>query len=391
MLPAVKCMTELELAGKRVMIREDLNAPIENGYIVSDKRLRAALQTIQFAVEQGARVILLSHLGRPAEGVFDAAFSLAPVAERLGQLLGAPVLFVKDWLEGVEVEPGSVALCENVRFETGEKANDKVLARRIAALCDIFVMDAFATAHRTQASTCGVAHYAPIACAGPLLLGEFTALSRALEEPTRPLVAIVGGNKVSSKLAVLRSLAEKVDHLIVGGGIANTLLAASGIDVGRSRMEPDGLDFCESLLAGKFGGASIPLPTDVVVADNLEADVRGTIKLTRDLVGEDMIFDIGPKTTAEYSGHLGVAGTILWNGPLGVFEHPEFAHGTRHLAKAIAASRAFSVAGGGDTLAALEQFGVAEAVSYISTGGGAFLKFVEGKKFPAIAVLEERA
>ncbi len=391
MLSAVKRMTELELSGKRVMIREDLNAPIKDGQITSDKRLRAALRTIQFAVERDARVILLSHLGRPAEGTSDRAFSLAPVADRLGQLLTSPVMFVKDWLEGIEVEPGSVALCENVRFETGEKANDEALAKRMAALCDIFVMDAFATAHRSQASTCGIARYAPIACAGPLLVREFSALSKVLEDPARPLVAVVGGAKVSSKLSVLSALAEKVDQLIVGGGIANTLLAATGIDVGRSLMEPDRLDYCKSLLAGKFGAASIPLPTDVVVANGLERDTHGTVKLTQDLASDDMIFDIGPETAADYCGCLDRAGTILWNGPMGVFEHPEFVHGTRRMAEAIAAGKAFSVAGGGDTLAAVEQFGVGEAISYISTGGGAFLDFIEGKELPAIAVLKERA
>jgi len=391
MLSAVKHMTELELSGKRVMIREDLNAPIKDGQITSDKRLRAALRTIQFAVEQDARVILLSHLGRPAEGASDRAFSLAPVADRLGQLLTSPVMFVKDWLEGIEVEPGSVALCENVRFETGEKANDEALARRMATLCDIFVMDAFATAHRSQASTCGIARYAPIACAGPLLVREFTALSKALENPARPLVAVVGGAKVSSKLSVLSALAEKVDQLIVGGGIANTLLAATGIDVGRSLMESDRLDYCKSLLAGKFGAASIPLPTDVAVAKSLEKDTHGIIKLTRDLTNDDMIFDIGPETAADYCGYIDKAGTILWNGPVGVFEHPEFVHGTHRMAEAIATSKAFSVAGGGDTLAAVEQFGMGEAISYISTGGGAFLDFIKGKELPAIAALKERA
>jgi phosphoglycerate kinase len=391
MLSAVKRMTELELSGKRVMIREDLNAPIKDGQITSDKRLRAALRTIQFAVERDARVILLSHLGRPAEGTSDRAFSLAPVADRLGQLLTSPVMFVKNWLEGIEVEPGSVALCENVRFETGEKVNDEALAKRMAALCDIFVMDAFATAHRSQASTCGIARYAPIACAGPLLVREFSVLSKVLKDPVRPLVAIVGGAKVSSKLSVLSALAEKVDQLIVGGGIANTLLAATGIDVGRSLMEPDRLDYCKSLLAGKFGAASIPLPTDVVVANGLERDAHGTVKLTQDLASDDMIFDIGPETATDYCGCLDRAGTILWNGPMGVFEHPEFVHGTRRMAEAIAAGKAFSVAGGGDTLAAVEQFGVGEAISYISTGGGAFLDFIEGKELPAIAVLKERA
>ena len=391
MLSAVKRMTELELSGKRVVIREDLNAPIKDGQITSDKRLRAALRTIQFAVERDARVILLSHLGRPAEGASDGAFSLEPVADRLSQLLTSPVMFVKDWLGGIEVEPGSVALCENVRFETGEKANDEVLARRMAALCEIFVMDAFATAHRSQASTCGIARYAPVACAGPLLIRELDALSKVLENPARPLVAVIGGAKVSSKLSVLSALAGKVDQLIVGGGIANTLLAATGIDVGRSLIEPGRLDYCKSLLAGKFGAASIPLPTDVVVANGLERDTHGTIKLTRDLTNDDMIFDIGPETAAGYCDYIDRAGTILWNGPMGVFEHPEFVHGTRRMAEAIAAGKAFSVAGGGDTLAAVEQFGVGEAISYISTGGGAFLDFIEGKELPAVAVLKERA
>jgi phosphoglycerate kinase len=313
------------------------------------------------------------------------------VAEVLRKLLDAPVPLVKDWLEGVEPAAGSVVLCENVRFLTGEKANDEVLARRMAALCDVFVMDAFGTAHRAQASTCGVARYAPVACAGPLLVGELEALATALEKPRRPLVAIVGGAKVSSKLAVLRSLAERVDQLIVGGGIANTLLAAAGHEVGRSLVELEQAEVAASLLAGDFGPLSIPLPTDVVVAESLAGDARGTIAAIDEIGRNDMILDIGPDTAAQYSRHLEAAGTIVWNGPVGVFEHPEFARGTRQIAEAVAVSDAFSIAGGGDTIAAVEQFGIAQSLSYISTGGGAFLAFLEGKKLPAVAALEARA
>jgi phosphoglycerate kinase len=388
---AVQRMTDLRLEGKRVLIREDLNVPVKDGRVTSTARIEAALPTLRAALEQRARVLVMSHLGRPKEGVYDAAQSLAPVAACLSQLLGRDVPLVRDWLDGVAVAPGDVVLCENVRFLKGEKADDPALAQRMAALCDVFVMDAFGTAHRAQASTNGVARYAPIACAGPLLVAELTALGNALEEPARPLIAIVGGAKVSTKLEVLRSLAAKVDELILGGGIANTVLAAAGVDVGKSLHEREMVDFARQLLAGDFGRAAIPLPTDVVVAASLDAEARGTIKSVQQVAGADMILDIGPETAKHYAQRLRGAGTIVWNGPLGVFEHPEFAAGTRQIAKAVAASNAFSIAGGGDTLAAVEQFGIAERISYISTGGGAFLEFLEGKELPAVVTLIERA
>jgi phosphoglycerate kinase len=388
---AVKRMADLELDGRRVLIREDLNAPIRDGRVVSDKRLRAALPTIELALERGARVIVMSHLGRPKEGAFDAAYSLAPIAEALARLLGRPVPLIKDWLDAAPPEPGTVVLCENVRFEPGEKANDETLARRMAALCDVFVMDAFGTAHRAQASTHGVGRFAPAACAGPLLVAELEALDRALENPSRPMVAIVGGSKVSTKLEILSALADKVDVLIPGGGIANTLLAARGTNVGRSLFESDMLSFASQLLDREFGKADVPLPTDVVVGAGLEGDVKGTIKTLGEIVDRDMILDIGPKTAERYAQILEEAGTILWNGPVGVFEHAEFAAGTRRIAAAVAASPAFSIAGGGDTLAAIEQFGVTEKISYVSTGGGAFLEYLQGKKLPAVEMLETRA
>jgi phosphoglycerate kinase len=388
---AVSRMLDLDLRDKRVLIREDLNVPIKDGRVTSDARLMAALPTLRAALKMRARVMVMSHLGRPNEGAHDAALSLAPVAAKLGQLLGQDVPLVADWLDGVDVEPGQLVLCENVRFNVGEKANDAKLAKRMSTLCDVFVMDAFGTAHRAEASTAGVAELAPVACAGPLLVAELDALAAALEKPKRPLVAIVGGAKVSSKLAVLQSLATKVDELILGGGIANTVLAAAGLAVGRSLMEKDMLGFARELLAGKFGRAAIPLPTDVVVARGLEADARGRIKSVREVAADEMILDIGPKTAALYAEHLALAGTIVWNGPLGVFEHAEFAAGTRRVAEAVSASSAFSIAGGGDTLAAIEQFGVSERISYISTGGGAFLEFLEGKELPAVAVLAKRA
>jgi phosphoglycerate kinase len=384
-------MLDLDLRDKRVLIREDLNVPIKDGRVTSDARLKAALPTLRAALEMRARVIVVSHLGRPKEGAVDRALSLAPVAAKLGELLSADVPLVADWLDGVDVAPGRLVLCENVRFNVGEKANDAKLGKRMAALCDIFVMDAFGTAHRAEASTAAVAEHAPVACAGPLLVAELDALAAALEAPKRPLVAIVGGAKVSSKLEVLQSLASKVDGLILGGGIANTVLAAAGVAVGRSLMEKDMLGFARALLAGKFGRAAIPLPTDVVVAPNLEPEARGRIRPVREVGHDEMILDIGPQTAALYAEHLGRAGTIVWNGPLGVFEHTEFAAGTRRVAEAVAASRAFSIAGGGDTLAAIEQFAVSERISYISTGGGAFLEFLEGKELPAVAVLAKRA
>jgi len=388
---AVKRMTELALDGERLLIREDLNAPIKDGKVTSGKRLSAAVPTLQYALQHGARVAVLSHLGRPREGAVDPALSLAPVATELSALLGRPVPLVTDWLDGLDVQPGNIVLCENVRFQVGEAANDEVLAKRLAALCDIFVMDAFGTAHRAHASTHGVARHAPVACAGPLLVGELEALAKALDEPVQPVVAIVGGSKVSTKLEVLSALASTIDELIVGGGIANTLLAAAGAYVGQSLQEAQMCDFAAKLLAGDFGQASIPLPTDVVVAESLNADARGTVKSTSAIAELDMILDIGPDTARAYGERLSRAGTILWNGPVGVFEHPEFSQGTRSIARAVADSTAFSIAGGGDTLAAIEQFGVTDEISYISTGGGAFLEFLEGKKLPALEILEARA
>jgi phosphoglycerate kinase len=388
---AVKRMADLDLGGRRVLIREDLNAPIKDGRVVSDKRLRAAVPTLELALSSGARVMVLSHLGRPKEGQFDPAYSLAPVAEALSGLLSRPVPLLGDWLDAEAPESGEIVLCENVRFLPGEKANDEALAKRMAALCDVFVMDAFGTAHRAQASTYGVAQFAPTACAGPLLVGELEALDRALGDPARPLIAIVGGSKVSTKLQVLSALAAIVDVLIPGGGIANTLLAARGANMGRSLYEADMLGFASQLLDGEFGEVSVPLPTDVVVGPSLDDDAKGTVKVIADIADSDMALDIGPQTAAGYANALRDAGTILWNGPVGVFEHPEFAAGTRSLAAAVAASPAFSIAGGGDTLAAIEQFDITDQVSYISTGGGAFLEYVQGEKLPAVEILEARA
>ena len=388
----VRRMADQALAGKRVMIREDLNVPVDGGVVTSDARIRAALPTIRAAVEQGARVILLSHLGRPKEGEFSAENSLAPVATRLGELLGQPVRLQRDWLDGVECAPGEVVLCENVRFNKGEKKDDETLARRMAALCDVFVMDAFGTAHRAEASTHGVARFAPIACAGPLLVGELEALERALAHPARPLVAIVAGSKVSTKLTVLESLLAKVDKLIVGGGIANTFLAATGVAVGKSLHEPDMLDTARALLAqAKARGADIPLPIDVVVATEFAPTAIATVKPVAAVGANELILDIGPQTAGVLAQMLQSAGTILWNGPVGVFEFDQFGGGTRVIAEAIARSPAFSLAGGGDTLAAIEKYGVEQCISYISTGGGAFLEFVEGKTLPAVAALEARA
>lgn len=387
----VRRMLDLDLKGQRVLIREDLNVPVEGGAITSDARIRASLPTIRAARDAGARVMLLSHLGRPKEGEFSAENSLAPVAARLGELLGAPVRLVNNWLDGIECAAGEVVLCENVRFNKGEKKDDEALSRRMAALCDIFVMDAFGTAHRAEASTHGVARFAPIACAGPLLVGELEALERALAKPARPLVAIVAGSKVSTKLTVLESLLSKVDQLIVGGGIANTFLAATGVAVGKSLHEPDMLDTARALLAqAKAKGTSIPLPTDVVVAKEFSATAVATTRAVETVAADELILDIGPSTARSLATLLQSAGTILWNGPVGVFEFDSFAGGTRVIAEAIAASSAFSLAGGGDTLAAIEKFGVESGISYISTGGGAFLEFVEGKTLPAVAALEAR-
>ena len=384
-------MRDVDLAGKRVLIREDFNAPVADGQITSDARIRAALPTIRAALEAGAAVMLMSHLGRPTEGEPSTEFSLAPVAVRLSELLGMDVPLVTDWIDGVEVEPGKACLLENVRFLVGEKESDDNLSKRMAALCDVFVMDAFGTAHRAQASTFGVAKYAPVACAGPLLSGELAALGQALDDPQRPLVAIVGGSKVSTKLTVLDALANIVDQLIVGGGIANTFIAAAGHNVGKSLHEADMLDTARQLASNTDDRAEIPLPVDVVVASEFSADALATTKTVNDVADDELILDIGPQTAKQFAEIIAGAGTIIWNGPVGVFEFDQFGAGTKTIAKAIAASEAFSVAGGGDTLAAIDKYGVADDISYISTGGGAFLEFVEGKKLPAVAILEQRA
>ncbi len=384
-------MTDLDLRGKRVLSREDLNVPVQGGVVTSDARIRASLPTIQAAKAAGARVLLMSHLGRPEEGVYDEEFSLAPVAQRLSELLGYKVRFEKNWLDGVTCEPGEVVLLENVRFNKGEKKDKEDLARKMAALCDIYVMDAFGTAHRAEASTHGVAKYAAVACAGPLLMNELVALETALEKPKRPLVAIVAGSKVSTKLTVLETLLTKVDKLIVGGGIANTFLAAAGHNVGKSLVETEMLDIAKGLLKRSAElKAEIPLPTDVVVAKEFSANAEADVKKVSDVAADDMILDIGPDTAESFSRMCADAGTIVWNGPVGVFEFDQFGEGTRALAQAVARSSAFSIAGGGDTLAAIEKYRVEDDISYISTGGGAFLEFLEGKKLPAVAVLEER-
>jgi phosphoglycerate kinase len=385
-------LTDTDLRNKRVLIREDLNVPVQSGVVTSDARIRAALPTIRYALDQNAKVFILSHLGRPEEGKYDGSLSLAPVAVRLSELLGKPVPLRKDWLDGVDCQPGSAVLCENVRFNKGEKKDDEKLARKMADLCDVFVMDAFGTAHRAEASTHGVARFAKVACAGPLLVGELEALETALHKPARPLVAIVGGSKVSTKLTVLESLLEKVDKLIVGGGIANTFLAATGVGVGKSLHEAEMLDVALRLMAkAKARGTEIPLPTDVVVAKEFAATAHADVRTVHDVRGDEMILDIGPDTSDHFSELVQTAGTIIWNGPLGVFEFEQFGEGTRAISLAIARSRAFSLAGGGDTLAAIEKYNIEDGISYISTGGGAFLEFVEGKTLPAVAVLEERA
>ena len=385
-------MTDLDLAGKRVLIREDLNVPVQNGVVTSDARIRASLPTIKAAREAGARVMLMSHLGRPQEGVFDEEFSLAPVATRLAELLGSKVRFEREWLDGVRCEPGEVVLLENVRFNEGEKKNKDELARRMAALCDVYVMDAFATAHRAEASTHGVGRFAPVACAGILLVNELEALEKALGSPKRPLVAIVGGSKVSTKLTVLENLLSRVDKLIVGGGIANTFLAAAGQPVGKSLHEAEMIDVARALLErSRAGGAEIPLPTDVVVAKEFAASAEADVKPAGAVAADEMILDIGPDTAERFAASLKGAASIVWNGPVGVFEFDQFGEGTRTIAQAVARSPAFSMAGGGDTIAAIEKYGVAEDISYISTAGGAFLEFLEGKKLPAVEMLEQRA
>lgn len=388
---AVINMLDLDLAGQRVLIREDLNVPIADGAVSSDARIRAALPTIQAALEAGAAVMLMSHLGRPSEGQPEAKYSLRPVAQRLSELLGRDVPLIADWIEGVAVQPGEVVLLENVRFLAGEKANDPGLSKKMAALCDVFVMDAFGTAHRAQSSTYGVAEYAPVACAGPLLSAELAALDKALGNPARPMVAIVGGSKVSTKLSVLDALANIVDTLIVGGGIANTFIAAAGQNVGKSLHEADMLEMARKLAANETDRAQIPVPTDVVVAAEFSATATATVKAVDDVKDEDLILDIGPATAKKFADIVAGAGTIIWNGPVGVFEFDAFGNGTRVLAEAISASPAFSIAGGGDTLAAIDKYGVADGISYISTGGGAFLEFVEGKTLPAVEILTRRA
>jgi phosphoglycerate kinase len=382
----MKLMSDLDLTGKRVLIREDLNVPLKAGQVSSDARIRAALPTLRQALDAGAKVLIMSHLGRPEEGVFAEAFSLAPVAERLSELLGRPVSLLRDWQQGVALDNGEIALLENVRFNPGEKKDDETLSRAYAALCDVFVMDAFGTAHRGQASTHGVARFAPVACAGPLLAAELEALDKALANPARPLVAIVGGSKVSTKLTVLETLADKVDQLVVGGGIANTFLAASGKPVGKSLCEHDLVPAAQALMAKTH----IPLPEDVVTGKEFAESAAAETKPAGAVADDDMIFDIGPQAAAAIGDILAQAGTILWNGPVGVFEFDQFAGGTEALAHAIAASSAFSLAGGGDTLAAIDKFGIADRVSYISTGGGAFLEYVEGKTLPAVAMLQQR-
>lgn len=384
-------MTDLDLAGKRVLIREDLNVPVKDGKVDSDARIRASLPTIKYAMDAGARVMLMSHLGRPTEGEFGEENSLRPVAEHLAVLLGKPVRLIRDYLDGVAVADGEVVLLENVRFNRGEKSDDEALSKKYAALCDIYVMDAFGTAHRAQASTHGVGIHAPVACAGPLLSAELEALGKALDNPARPMVAIVGGSKVSTKLTVLESLSRIVDQLVVGGGIANTFIAAAGKPVGKSLFEADLIETCKKLTAeAKAAGGDIPVPTDVICGKEFSPDAEATLKQTDEVTADDMIFDIGPDSAAALAGILKNAGTIVWNGPVGVFEFDQFGEGTRAIAMAIAESEAFSIAGGGDTLAAVDKYGIADRVSYISTGGGAFLEFLEGKTLPAVAMLERR-
>ncbi len=395
-------MTDLDLGGKRVLIREDLNVPVADGAVTSDARIRAAVPTLRAALDAGAAVMVMSHLGRPDEGEYDEAASLAPVAAVLGALLDTEVPVVRNYPGSGSassddndldaLQPGQIALLENVRFNPGEKADDEELAKKMATLADVFVMDAFGTAHRAQASTHGVAKFAPVACAGPLLVRELDMLHKALDEPARPLVAIVGGSKVSTKLGVLESLAEKVDQLIVGGGIANTFIAAAGHNVGKSLYEADLVDQAKKLIAqAKAKDTEIPIPVDVVVAKEFSETADATVRAVDEVGDEELILDVGPKTSAIYAGLLREAGTVIWNGPVGVFEFDQFGDGTKALAEAIAASDAFSLVGGGDSLAALDKYGLGERMSYLSTGGGAFLEFVEGKTLPAVAILAQRA
>lgn len=396
MISTVKTLSQLakdgQIKGKRVLIRSDMNVPFAAGLITEDTRIKASLPAIRMALDAGAAVMVMSHLGRPKEGEIMPRDTLTPVAERLSELLDMPVPLQRDWIDGVEIEPGQLILLENCRCNVGEKANDETLSRKIAALCDVFVNDAFGAAHRAQASTEGVARYAPVVCAGPLLEAELNALSRTLSEPARPLVAIVGGAKVSTKLSILRALAERVDKLIVGGGIANTFMLATGLAIGKSLAEPTQVDEAKAVIdLMKERGADVPIPTDVVCAKSFSTDAQATIKAVGDVEEDDLILDIGPDSAHELAAILNDAGTIVWNGPVGVFEFPAFSEGTRVVAEAIADSPAFSIAGGGDTLAAIATFNIADKIGYISTGGGAFLEYLEGKSLPAVAILQARA
>ena len=390
---AILKMTDLNLAGKRVFIRADLNVPQDDhGGITDDTRIRASVPAIRYALKAGAAVVVTSHLGRPSEGEVKPADSLAPIAQRLSELLALPVALKRDWIDGVDVAPGTVVLLENCRCNKGEKKNDDALARKMAALCDVFVNDAFGTAHRAEATTHGIAKYAPLACAGPLLAAELDALGKALQQPRRPLVAIVAGSKVSTKLTILKSLAAKVDQLIVGGGIANTFILAAGHAIGKSLAEPNLVEQARDIIAAaKAQGGEVPIPVDVVCAKQLAADAVATTKPVAEVAADDLILDLGPQTAAALAAIIANAGTIVWNGPVGVFEYDQFGAGTARIARAIAESQAFSIAGGGDTLAAIAKYGITDKVSYISTGGGAFLEFLEGKTLPAVEILEQRA
>ncbi|SHE23096.1 phosphoglycerate kinase [methanotrophic endosymbiont of Bathymodiolus puteoserpentis (Logatchev)] len=388
----IKKMADLDLKGKRILIRQDLNVPVKDGKVTSDIRIRASIPAIELALKANAAVMLMSHLGRPTEGEFDSNASLQPVAQRLSELLNKPVRLQKDWIDGIDIQPGEVVLCENVRFNIGEGKDSAELGKKIAALCDIFVMDAFGTAHRAQASTHSVIKYAKVACAGPLLSAELDALGKSLSHPEKPLMAIVGGSKVSTKLTVLKSLAEKVDQLIVGGGIANTFIAAAGYSVGKSLYEADLVDDAKALIAAaKVNNSDIPIPVDVVCAKEFSDTAVATVKKVTDIADDDMILDIGPETAKQYAEKLATAKTIVWNGPVGVFEIEQFANGTKVLAHAIADSSAYSIAGGGDTLAAIDKYAINDKISYTSTGGGAFLEFLEGKELPAITALEAKS